>query len=286
MQQLPSTTAILSAYDGWAAQQDTRARADLEFAGTSYAEGRMAGDTTFSRGEVQDILRGQLQAVIGASSKQHDGVVDGSKALMRAILSENDRQRVTVEIDANAALNQGAQLSAIEAAEQRLGAKSSTRGGALAPIGGGGDTTKQLAEAHEEIRRLNERMRAMTLQFETAMRDRSELNQNVMTMQDSMSTMAVQQQQMSLQQQQAMEQQNNEFRAQIQAMQAQAIEAQKELAGKLAASTQFQTLKRMLNEKNDLCKNLRSTLARYDPAAAAAAGGADDDIEAEDDDDE
>jgi hypothetical protein len=288
MQQLPSTIAILSTYDGWASQQATRAAADLDFAGMSYTDSRMAGDNTFSRGEVHEMLRGQLQTVVGAALKYQDGVTASSRALMQAILAENDRQRVAVEVDANAALNQGVALSAIEQAELKLGAAKSTgaRGGALAPIGGGGDVqARQLAEAHEEIRRLNERMRAMTIQFENAMNAKSELNQNVLSMQDTMSNLQVQQEQMSLQQQQQMEAQNNEFRAQIKTLQAQAVEAQRELTGKLAQSTQFQTLKRMLNEKNDLCKTLRDSLARYDPAAAAIAAGTDD-IDAEDEDDE
>jgi DNA repair exonuclease SbcCD ATPase subunit len=289
MQQLASTTAILNTYDGWAAQRTTRVTSELEFEGQSYRDSRLANDTAYGRAEVATMLSEQLRAVIGVAVKEQEALAASSRALVKTILAENDRQRVPVEIDATAALNQGTHISAIEAAEQRVAAKGPARLGALPSLNSGDAQAKQLSEAHEEIRRLNERMRAMQQRFEEAMNDRSKLNQDVLSMQDTIGSISKEKEQLTVAQQQQlqqqhaqMQQQNAMYRGEVQSMRQQLVDAQKELTGKLSQSTQFLTLKRMLNEKNDLAKQLRASLMRYDPAAAAIGGS--DDIEAEDDD--
>lgn len=284
MQQLPSTELILNTYAGWAAQQSSRSTKDLNYEGNSYRDTRLGGDTTFSRAEVAEIMNGQLQAVVGAALKAQEGIASGSRDLIKAILAENDRQRVAVEIDAAAILNAGGKpLSAVELAEQRLASKGSMKLGALPSLNSSEAQAKQLVEAHEEIRRLNERMRAMTAQYEQAMQAKSAASEQALQMQDTVAGLQQQQTAMTEAQQAQMQRQNAEFRAEIGALRQQVVEAQKELTGKLSQSTQFTTLKRMLNEKNELVKTLRTNLARYDPAAAAV--GADDDIEAASDDD-
>lgn len=284
MEAFPDTNRIVDSYSTWCNQREERLMADIRFDGQTFRDGRLR-DNNYSREEVRDLMDGLLGVAVATALKGVNDTATCSMALLRAVFSETDRQRVPIHVDAERVLDAATTeaLTAVERAEQKLASVGSRS--ALAPITAldrGDNTAKQLVDAQREIQRLNEKMRAMSAEYAQAMQQRSQLNENVLTMQDTMSLMQQDVSNMTQAQQMELQQTARHGQQKIVALEREIAQLNADMTGKLSASSQFQSLKKMLYEKNEMVKQLRAALSKYDPSAAY---GGDDDIEAADDDD-
>jgi hypothetical protein len=186
---------------------------------------------------------------------------------------------------------------------------------ALAPLDSAADTARQLQQANELVRKLRERLHAVEDQYSKVMDEKSRLTGANMYLGDQLASeeqraaasaaaaaltrgaaaaaaapvaaapapqpaatgagadaTALRRELDSLRESHARD---------VAALQKQVAALQKEQQGKLAESTQFQAMRKMLRDKTALVAKLRELLKPHNPAAAAAG---DDDIAADDDD--
>ena len=298
----PASAAVLSQYQAWGKQVQAKYHRDLEYSSSAYAEGRLF-DGQYGRAEVDSILKQHFQTLQTEVQKNHEHAVDSTSQLLKVLLCECDRHRVPITFDPQQLLHSvsGTQVSALELAEANVLARGGGVAGkrGLAPLSAadkGDQTAKQLQSAQDEIARLNEKCRNLQQAVSDAAAERSKAKESFLQVQDSVATYetelgharamnaeelqaTIQRQQQQLQAQQA---QVQEAERRAAGMGHELTQLQHDMQGRLAQSSQFQNLKRMMAEKNEQVRALRQALSRYDPSAAM---GGDDDIEAADDDD-
>ena len=311
-----SSQQVLNQYLAWGKQAQGRCSADLSFSSQQFTAGRiLPGTVAFPNAEVKQILHDHYAKLDADVQKDEESLVSGSSELIKVLLAECDRHRVPTDgFDPLQILMSGvarSASSAVEAAELRIA--GSGRGRGLAPLTAadrGDPTALALQRANEEVARLNEKVRKLQDAATEAARQRSATQQGALRQQDEVANLRANAS--------ALENQHKETLARLTALhhddlvkthadtltqytnlekdyQAQCARLsttvselthlQQEMSNRLAASSQFQNIKRILGEKNDLVKRFRAALTKYSPAEAAAIGGAEeDDIEAVDSD--
>jgi myosin heavy subunit len=145
-------------------------------------------------------------------------------------------------------------------------------------------------EAHhlstEEGKALQEKIRKMQEQYTTMMKQKTAIAEELQKLKEAQSTVVVSSSSSSSSH--ASTPKEKELEDELQNMRIQLVEKQKErdelnrsVEGKLSESSQFRSLKTMLSQKNELVKELREKLRKYETAAAelstSAEPSADDD---------
>jgi leucine zipper transcription factor-like protein 1 len=267
-----SSKHFLNDYFAWSKQQRDKFLKDIDFEFKAFKEGTLFQQHTFNRNEVDELLNGHYLVLQSAINREAQRQSTASGEMLRTICAEADKRGMPIQVSVRAMEDPNA-LSALEQMEQK--ALSKTK---LQPLAASSaseqERQKQLAEANEEIGRLNDKLRKMTEQFSTMMKEKTALQAQVLHLQDARST-AVAPAAPAAPGATHLDQSGTVAR-----LQQELSAVRNDMQLKLNQSSQFQTLKKMLAQKNQQVKQLRAALVQYDPAAA----GADDDglVEEED----
>lgn len=276
----PQSQQMVNQYLAWGKQMQGRYAKDMEFDSTTFEEGRLF-DGQYGKHEVSQMLKDHLNALQTETMKGHETALLAGSQLISAILRETDKHRIPLAINVNEVLSGCVRMSAVEQAEaQVIAMQGGVAKRGLAPLTAvdrGDQTAKQLFQAQEEIRNLNEKVRNLQQALTQAMEARSQATAQAFATQDSLTAQQYAQQESMKQ----LASHTMEERARVAALEQQVAMLNQELQGRLSQSTQFRELRRILNEKNQQVIQLRQALARYDPQAAMMG---DDDIPPEDDD--
>jgi leucine zipper transcription factor-like protein 1 len=243
--------SILDAYLNWAKIRHDKFGRDLEFEANTFRTGNLLSQT-YSRAEVEAVLRGQFDVLVHSLEKQHQFITNSSAELCRSVLHEADRNRIPLNINAVECLQNATAVSAMEQHEQRLLGGPKGKLAPLTSIDTGGEAGKQLAEANEVIRTLNEKVRRLTEQYTALMQDRSR-NSDAFSHQDSLFQTST----------------SAEDLQTLAALRGELAQSQSDLLQKVNNTPQFQQLKKMLGDKNAQLKALRARLAVCDPTYSA-----------------
>jgi leucine zipper transcription factor-like protein 1 len=243
--------SILDAYLNWAKIRNDKFARDLEFEANTFREGNLLTQT-YNRAEVETVLRGQLSVLVHSLEKQHQFITNSSAELCRSILHEADRNRIPLNINAVECLQNATAVSAMEMHEQRLLGGPKGKLAPLTSIDTGGEAGRQLGEANDVIRALNEKVRRLTEQYTLLMQERSNYTSANFASQESYGGSAEDQQTLA-------------------ALRSELAQSQSDLELKVNSTPQVQQLKKMLNEKNAQIKSLRERLTRCDPSFSTAA---------------
>jgi uncharacterized phage infection (PIP) family protein YhgE len=309
-QGLTSTTSrnIIAQLLGWSRAERDRVLRDSDLDIRTFRDGSLLAPM-YAKHEVAQLLDGLAVSVRSSVGKAFDDLTVSVAELTRAVLAEADMQRVLLDsVNAVASLNRLRSLSAAELGDQRvaLSALGPSRSMALAPMDAGDDTSRQLQQANEQIRKMRERLNAMQDQYERVMQEKSQLQSDKFALGDQVAhgSQRLADAQASASAAQAllanagqrtaeqlrgdMAQLAQAHAATVQQLQAQVGQAraesaqlQRDMQAKLSQSSQFVAMKQLVAAKSQKVAQLRNALRRYDPVAA---GGDDDDIEAEEDD--
>lgn len=272
-----SSRQVLEPFYVWAKQGRERFHIDFDFEAQNFQSGRLV-QSTYNSFEVGQILNDQKQALLLAAVREEECIALASGEVMKELLLELDRNQIQSHVATMSLLGNRA-ISAVEASEQKI-LKSQRSLAPITALDRGDETARQLVQVHEEKRKLQEKLRLVTDQLTSVMREKSQFNDQVAQLSDREGVL---QQQLSMTAQMSHEQLQHVLQERdrtIAGLQQQVAGLTREMSEKLSQSSQFINLKNMLAERNAQVQHLRLHLRRYDPAAA----GADDDIEATDDD--
>ncbi|RNE98158.1 hypothetical protein TraAM80_08936 [Trypanosoma rangeli] len=237
---------------------------------------------TYTKDELKDILSGHTALLLHSLDARIEKFAGSSAELLRAVLRDADRQRVTIKVDVDAVLNAAAAASAAPATSAATATTTTTAGaaatsllldherqllsgpcGRLAPLtvaDAEGEAIRQLAEAKEEIHRLQEKVRCLADAYAQVMSMRSVDTTTLLSMSDALQLRNVAAAAAGKKEQdEALNQSVDELRMAL-------ASARLELNTRLNQSTQYQDMKRILTHKNKQIRTLRAHLAEYDPA--------------------
>ncbi|KAF8275916.1 hypothetical protein TcYC6_0013760 [Trypanosoma cruzi] len=236
---------------------------------------------TYTRDELKDIISAHTEVLLHSLDARMEGFAAASAELLCAVLRDADRQRVTIGVDANAVLSAAtatasAAMVGTTATGLLLDHERKVLGGPrgrLAPLtvaDADVEASRQLTEAKEEIRRLQEKVHHLSDAYAQVMNTRDALNSH--EAEATASQMAVHQKEQDEGSCQTVE----ELRVALAA-------AKQELNARLNQSTQYREVKKILAQKNEQIRKLRAHLAQFDPAFLQNDDGGGDTIVEQDD---
>ena len=249
--------SILDAYLHWAKLRHDKFGRDLDFEANTFRTGNLLSQT-YSRPEVEAVLRGQLDVLIHSIEKQHQFITNSSAELCRCVLLEADRNRIPLNVNAVECLQNATAVTAMEQHELRLLGGPKGKLAPLTTVETGGEAGRHLAESNEVIRGLNEKVRRLTDQYTALMQERGRYSSDVFALQDSLQAS-----------QQALDTASTEEQRSISALRNELAQSQKDLLQKVNNTPQFLQLRKMLGDKNAQLKALRARLAVCDPTYTA-----------------
>ncbi|ESL08051.1 hypothetical protein TRSC58_04254 [Trypanosoma rangeli SC58] len=232
---------------------------------------------TYTRDELKDILSGHTAVLLHSLDARIEKFAGSSAELLRAVLRDADRQRVTIKVDVNAVLNAAAAATSAATAATTTTAGAAATSllldherqlisgpcGRLAPLtvaDAEGEAIQQLAEAKEEIRRLQEKVRRLADAYAEVVSMRSVDTEKLLSMPDALRSRNVAAVVAGKKDQdEGLQQSVDELRTAL-------ASAKLELNTRLNQSTQYQDMKSILTQKNKQIRTLRAHLAQYDPA--------------------
>lgn len=250
---------IIDSFFRWAKLSLDKFKRDLGVESSAYQSGNLLRPT-YTRDEVVLMLNGQMTMLQGLVDTQMDGTTAASAELMRAVLREADRQRLVLQLDATAVLNNIGGVNAMgEHGRRLLGGPT----GRLAPITlaeAGGEAARQLEEANNEVQRLRGKLQEITDAYTQVMSNRSSDTANLLSMRDAMDS----KEQLANELARRCEGQDQTLQAAVQSLRAEVAEAKRELSTRLNQSTQYQQVKQLLAQRNQQLKEMRQRLCAYD----------------------
>jgi leucine zipper transcription factor-like protein 1 len=261
---------VLDAYHRWARVRQESFSRELAFEADSFAAGNLL-QVSFNRHEVEEILRGQLGVLSASVAKHMQLMEDASADLCSAILYEADVHRMPISVDAASVLSKAVGSDALE--KKLVGGPK----GKLAPLTAvetGGEAGRQLGVASDEIRRLNEKVKQLTVQLSNVMSDKSQVTSEMLALRDQL-----QRNQQMIDQQSANAAVGVYDSAALEQLRAEVAKSNAEMSNRLSQTTQYRQIKSVIEKKNREIRELRSLLSRYDPAYAHIA----DDLDEEED---
>ena len=245
--------SIIDAYLHWAKLRHDKFRRDLEYEANAFRTGNLLSQT-YNRSEVEAVLTGQLEVLIHSLEKQHQFITNSSAELCRCVLYEADRNRIPLNVNAVECLQNATAVTAMEQHELRLLGGPKGKLAPLTTVETGGEAGRQLAEANEVIRTLNEKVRRLTDQYTALMQERSRYSSDVFTLQDSLQAT-----------QHALDAAATDEQRAISSLRNELAQSQRDLQQKVNNTPQFLQLRKMLADKNSQLKVLRARLAVCDP---------------------
>ncbi|AIN95584.1 hypothetical protein LPMP_060230 [Leishmania panamensis] len=258
----------------WSRLSLDKFKRDLAVEASAFQSGNLWREQ-YTKEEVSQMLNGQLALVLGVVDTQMEGTTAASAELMRAVLREGDRQRLTLSIDVRAVLNNAGGVNAMGEHGRQLMSGPTGRLAPLTLAEAGGEAARQLAEANAEVRRLQMKLQQVTDAYTQVMSGRSSDTANLLSMQDAMND----KERLAAELARRCQGQDTSLATVVQELRSEVAEAKRELATRLHQSTQYQQVKRLLAQRNEQLKAMRERLTAYDPSFAHCG----DDIAAEDD---
>nr|CAJ2467166.1 unnamed protein product [Leishmania braziliensis] len=258
----------------WSRLSLDKFKRDLAVEASAFQSGNLWREQ-YTKEEVSQMLNGQLAMVLGVVDTQMEGTTAASAELMRAVLREGDRQRLTLSIDVRAVLNNAGGVNAMGEHGRQLMSGPTGRLAPLTLAEAGGEAARQLAEANAEVRRLQMKLQQVTDAYTQVMSGRSSDTANLLSMQDAMND----KERLAAELARRCQGQDTSLATVVQELRSEVAEAKRELATRLHQSTQYQQVKRLLAQRNEQLKAMRERLTAYDPSFAHCG----DDIAAEDD---
>lgn len=259
----PPSRAVLEGYFTWMKQKREKFLTDVQFESNSFAEGRLL-EPTYNRAEVQAMFSEYSTVLRASVQKQENFLAVASAELFRNVLLSADRYGAPMDFASAEILNS----QKVVAVTQQIEAKSAVPSkGRLQPLSAsdkGDEAGKQLIAAQQEIRNLSEKLRKVTEQYQAVMKDRTQMNEKLYNMKDELASAesaTYLQQQMKDKTVAVSEQNIAQLRVTVAQLQA-------DINARLSQSSQFQSLKQMLLDRNEQVRKLRAALMKYDPAAA------------------
>jgi leucine zipper transcription factor-like protein 1 len=272
----PASRDFLQKYFFWAKKKRSLHVKDIEGEIYEYKTVSLLDDT-YNKADVIDILNGLLAILKVTVEKDQKDTTHTFGEILRQALLQADKGGVEIHPDIECLDNVGliATIGLLE--------KNVTEGkGALGPIGGGvpkpkpgamplapisaapvapaGPSEKEL-ELEAENKRIQEKLQKIQQQYTTMMQEKTKLSQELASIKDSTEATAANASARAL----ALEKEKEELKAAIERKDAEIESGQKQLTGKLADSSQFKTLKKLLNQKTQQVKELRTKLEKYEP---------------------
>ncbi|GET85886.1 hypothetical protein, conserved [Leishmania tarentolae] len=266
---------VIDNFFRWSRLSLDKFKRDLTVEASAFQSGYLWRED-FTKEVVAQMLNGQLALMLGLVDTQMESTTATSAELMRAVLREADRQRLTLDIDVKSVLNNAGGVNAMgEHGRQLLSGPT----GRLAPLtveAASGEVAQQLAEANAEVKRLQAKLQQVTDAYTRVMKGRSSDTENLLSMQDAMND----KERLAAELARRCQGQDPSLTATVQELRAEVAEAKRELATRLHQSTQYQQVKQLLAQRNQQLKVMRQRLAAYDPSFSCFG---DSDIDAEDD---
>ena len=231
-------------------------------------------DLMMSKDEVMELLKAMTSELKTTLEAELANIVRMSAIYIRTLLYQGEQQGMSFQADTSYLENQRMieEMAKIEKHQKTLAELSrAPSGGARLPTlqsGFSNDPTliQELREKKEEVNQLKERLSRLQVQLSTAMADKEELTEKVAHLE------ATQTQHHEEDDSQAREMTAELFQAKVTITQL-ALETKEGLLAQLKQeqekrlneSKQFQSLKKLIQTKNDQLKELRARLEKYEP---------------------
>eukprot|EP00993_Chasmostoma_nieuportense_P001957 NODE_2793_length_1089_cov_118.603950_g2663_i0.p1 GENE.NODE_2793_length_1089_cov_118.603950_g2663_i0~~NODE_2793_length_1089_cov_118.603950_g2663_i0.p1 ORF type:complete len:303 (+),score=113.29 NODE_2793_length_1089_cov_118.603950_g2663_i0:56-964(+) len=233
-------------------------------------------DDSYNKADVTDIINGLLAIIKVTIENEQKDVMHTFAELLRQVLKNADEAKVPISVEM-AALDNIAAISSMGFLEKNvlegkaglaplgsLKPKPSAGLHPLAPIGQtqapAGPSEAEL-KLEEENKRLNEKLQKIQQQYTTMMQEKSKLSAELTGIKESTTNAlghdaAVQHD---------LQSQISDLKIQLEKKENEIAVSQRELTGKLGESNQFKTIKKLLTQKNQQVKDLRTKLLKYEP---------------------
>ncbi|KEG06149.1 leucine zipper transcription factor-like 1, partial [Trypanosoma grayi] len=125
--------AILDSYQQWARLAYDSLKRSASFDASNHQVGNVLQET-YTRDELKDILSGHTAVLLHSLDTRMEQFTASSASLLLAVLRDADRQRTTIEIDANDVLSSSPAAAAAVASAGTSGAAAAA---AMGQSGGG-----------------------------------------------------------------------------------------------------------------------------------------------------
>lgn len=255
---------IIEHFYRWSQLSLDKFKRELSVEASAYTTGNLLreADRRYTRDEVAALLQGQLTMLQSLVTVQVESSTDAAAELMRSVLRDADRQRLQLTVDASAVLSNAGGVSAMGKHGRQLLSGPTGRLAPLTVADAGGEAAIRLAEANDEVRRLQRKLQEVTDAYTQVMSDRSSNTTKLLSMQDAMNEKDRLTQELA----RRCVGQDGGLQSAVQQLRTEVAEAKRELAVRLNQSTQYQQVKKLLAQRNDQIKAMRQQLARYDPS--------------------
>lgn len=265
---------VLEPYFAWARQGRDKFNNDFDFESKNFKSSRLL-NSTYSSFEVDQLLTDHAQVLYLTASKEQEYVCASTGELMKELLLGMDRYQVPPSLPAPAMTILGNRaILAVEMADTKT-LKTQRTLAPLTALDRGDETARQLVIANEEKKKLQDKVKLLMQQLSDLMRERSSHTETVAALNDTRGQL---ESQLSMTAQMSHEQLHQVLMekdtlirdrdARIAQLGSEISMLNRDMAGKLSQSSQFQNLKAMMSDRNAEVNRLRSCLRRYDPAAA------------------
>eukprot|EP00997_Jenningsia_sp_PLL12_P009960 NODE_704_length_1497_cov_99.196823_g581_i0.p1 GENE.NODE_704_length_1497_cov_99.196823_g581_i0~~NODE_704_length_1497_cov_99.196823_g581_i0.p1 ORF type:complete len:276 (-),score=83.57 NODE_704_length_1497_cov_99.196823_g581_i0:225-1052(-) len=233
-------------------------------------------DDSYNKADVADILAG-LQAILKVTiEKDQKETTTAFANVLTQIMAQADKGGLALNVDIQqldnpstmghmGALEKGMMGAALLPGLAPLGAPK-PKPAALAPIqtAPAGPSEREL-ELEESTKSLADKLSKVQQQFSTMMQEKSKLTQELNRIKDLSESSAANEAAKVID----LQKQLDEARTQLERKDTEVQSHQKELTGKLSESQQFKTLKKLLAQKNQQVKDMRTKLSKYEPEAGS-----------------
>eukprot|EP00759_Apiculatamorpha_spiralis_P013162 PhF_6_TR19946/c0_g1_i1/m.29037/K19400/LZTFL1; leucine zipper transcription factor-like protein 1 len=239
---------VLESYFHWSKSKRDRFIKDLDYQYKQYKDCRIM-EQSYNATEVEEVLQGMFLIIQSSINEEATSQAAMYAEYLRNVLLEADKAKVTIPAPVSAMDNLSS-VQAMEHMENTVTAQPPK--GRLAPLAPADDKAKALAEAQEEVKRLNEKVRMITEKYSAMMNEKTILmSENQRLREASVTTSA-----------------GGDASGQVRKLTAELSEARKELNVRLSSCTQFANLKKMIQGKNKQVRELRDRLSKYEKVDA------------------
>lgn len=252
---------IIQQFFQWSKLSLDKFKRELSVEASAFASGNLHG-IHYHRDDVAHMLQGQLTFLQDLVNTQVDSSTAAAAEVMRAVLREADRQRLTLTVDTAAVLSNAGGVKAMERHGQQLLSGPTGRLAPLTLADASGEAGRQLQDANEEVRRLQKKLQTVTDAYTNLMAGRSEDTAQLLNMHDAMLRKDIMAEELARRVQGS----SGDVQTAVQQLRLEVAAANKELAQRLNQSSQYQQVKALLTTRNNQLRVLRDRLRAVDPS--------------------
>mmetsp|Transcript_78070 Transcript_78070/g.137760 ORF Transcript_78070/g.137760 Transcript_78070/m.137760 type:complete len:306 (-) Transcript_78070:561-1478(-) len=276
----PASREILHKYFLWSKKKRSLHVKDIEGELYEYKAASLI-DESYNKSDVSDILGGLLAILKVTVEKEQKETTQTFAEMLRGVLLSADKVGVELSADVGALDNPGV-IGTIGLLEKNvldgkgalgslggLGAKPKLGGAApLAPISAAPEVpagpSERETELEAENKRLQDKLKTIQQQYTTMMGEKSKLSQELNAIKDGSQADASN----AAARVHSLEKELEELKSVLSKKEGEIAAGQKQLTGKLNDSSQFKTLKKLLAQKTQQVKELRTKLQQYEPESS------------------